>query len=108
MTDPSNSEATSTARAAASPVLKPMMEASQEISAKVVGLNQKLRDLIIEATRDNASSFADAMTEIASAKNPLDGARIYSDFLMSFVARASKQFMDVTQAISRSKPGQSQ
>lgn len=107
MTDPNPPQPDSTPVDAAASILKPMMEAGQEISEKIVGLNDEIRTLILGMTKDNASSFAEAMAAIAAAKTPLDGAKVYSEFLMGFVARTSRQFMDVTQAISRSKSASS-
>jgi hypothetical protein len=102
MTAPSKAQPELTQTDAPASVLQPMMEAGQEISGRIAGLDDEMRDMILGMTKNNAAIFAEALAAIASAKTPLEGAKVYSDFLMSFIARASKQFMDVTQAISRS------
>jgi len=69
--------------------------------AQTFGLGGELGELVLGMARENAVSFAEAMTGIAAAKSPIDAARLYSTYLMTSTQRLSRQFMDVTQAATR-------
>ena len=82
-------------------MLKPLVDAGRESAARIAGLSGEMHTMVLGMAQENASQFAEAMSAIATAKTPLDGATIYSQYLMTSMQRISKQFMDVTQAAAK-------
>lgn len=81
-------------------MLRAMMEASGK-AAQAFAPTGELGEMVLGMARENAARFAEAMGAIATAKTPLEAARVYSEYLMSSTQRVSRQFLDVTETASR-------
>ena len=101
MTDTNGPQPTGAGFRSADEVLKPLVDAGRESAARIAGMSGEMHAMVLGMAQDNAAHFADAMGAIATAKTPLKGATIYSQYLMTSMQRVSKQFMDVTQAAAK-------